>query len=122
MKRIKLIALAVVTTSAVLTLIYITSQKPRAWCSRQWAGIALLKGGYRSWTVRFCDGEAYIGGKRQPVVVTTNGFHKGYYSWPMFSHIDTRKIKITGPNPTNILKVNVFGEPKTNQNKQTYDK
>jgi hypothetical protein len=74
---------------------YVASQKPKVWCNRQWAGIALLNGGYRSWTMRFCDGEAFLDGKMQPVVITTNGYRKGYFSWPQFSHVDVRKLGIT---------------------------
>jgi hypothetical protein len=94
--RIKLwitVGLAAVVSSAVLG--YVASQKPQVWCNRQWAGIALIKGGYRSWTARFCDGEAEIDGKMQPVVVTTNGYRKGYFWWPQFGHVDVRKLGIT---------------------------
>lgn len=72
---------------------YVASQKPKVWCNHQWAGIALLKGGYRSWTMSFCDGQAFLDGKVQPVVITTNGYRKGYFSWPQFSHVDTRNLR-----------------------------
>lgn len=67
------------------------SQQPKVWCNRQWAGVALLKGGYRSWTISFCDG--FLGGiETQPVVVTATGYRKGYYHWPKFDHVDVREF------------------------------
>ena len=93
MKRKTLLVLCGAAVAAWLG--YVASQKPKIWCDRQWAGIALLKGGYRSWTMRFCDGEAFLDGKMQPVVVTTNGYRKGYFAWPQFSHVDVRKLGIT---------------------------
>jgi hypothetical protein len=44
-----------VAIGLVCWLGYLASQKPKVWCDREWAGVALLKGGYRSWTMRFCD-------------------------------------------------------------------
>lgn len=79
---------------------YVLSQRPGIGFTREWAQIYLLKGGYRSWTMRFCDGQALIDGKFQPVVITTNGYRAGYYSWPKFQHLDTRKLWITEPDST----------------------
>lgn len=75
---------------------YVAWQQPKVWCNKQWAGVALLRGGYRSWTVSFCDGQTWLDntGKLYPVVVTTNGYRKGFYRFPKFNHVDVRKLGI----------------------------
>ncbi len=78
------------------TVAYVLTQRPKVWCNRQWAGIALTKGGYRSWHVSFCDGEMLIGDKFHPVVLEGDG-RIGYYRWPRFGHIDVRKLGIDSP-------------------------
>lgn len=75
---------------------YVISQKPKIWCDREWAGICFVNGDYRSWSLRFCDGQTLIDGKMEHVVITTNGYRKGYYPWPKFRHVHVRNAKITG--------------------------
>jgi len=69
---------------------YLFSQQPRVWINRQWAGLSLLRGGYRSWSFSFSDGLTPIDGKWQPVVIETNGYRPGYFSWPKYAHVDLR--------------------------------
>lgn len=73
---------------------YLASQKPKISVNRQHAKLMLLKGGYRAWTLTFCDGETIIDGRWQSVVITTNGVRAGYYRWPRYSHVDVRKMKL----------------------------
>jgi len=75
---------------------YMLSQQPKIWCDRQWAGIALYKGGYRSWTLTFCDGFQRIDGKWQRVTITTNSIRKGYH-WPTYRHADLKRLGIAPP-------------------------
>lgn len=95
MRKNPLIAAWVAAVGCICWLGYVESQDVQVWCNEEWAGIALRKGGYRSWTMRFCDGHAPINGKWQPVVVTTNGLRRGYFYWPQFGHCDVRKLGIT---------------------------
>lgn len=90
MKRIITLALSIL---CVLTL-YILSQKPKVWFDTEWAGLCLTRGHYRSWTARFCDGQTWIDGKLQPVVIENGTVRKGHYHWPKFGHVDTKKLGI----------------------------
>jgi hypothetical protein len=91
-KMVKITLVGLVTIMVIGWLGYLASQQPKIWCNRQGAGIILLKGGYRSWTMRFCDGEAFIDGKMQPVVITPTGCRKGYFWRPQFGHLDVRGL------------------------------
>lgn len=90
-----LLTIAALVGLVIGATIYASTQRPKVWCDRQWAGIALYNGGYRSWTLSFCDGFAHLDGKWQPVVVETNGYRKGYFHWPKYGHVDVRKFGIT---------------------------
>jgi len=81
--------------SVILAGTYIWSQQPKIWWNRQHAGFALFRGGYRSWVIQFCDGETFINGKFQPVVVDElKGVRPGYYRWPRFRHSDLRELNL----------------------------
>lgn len=94
MKTIWITIRCLTVVLAVLT-IYILTQQPKVWCDRESAGIALLKGGYRSWKLRFCDGYVHRDGQWQPIVFTANTYRNGYFSWPKFSHVDVRKLELS---------------------------
>ena len=89
---------------------YIATQEPRIWCDAQSAGLAMCKGGYRAWTVSFCDGKAFLRGQWRPciytaveggrVVLDTNGVREGFYTVPRFRHCDLKCLGIPQP-PTN---------------------
>jgi hypothetical protein len=75
---------------------YASSQRPKVWWNDHTAGVALLKGGYRSWTLQFCDGYTLIDGKMQPVVVDDlKGVRPGHYRWPKFRYCDLRSVTRT---------------------------
>jgi hypothetical protein len=95
MKKTILKTVGTLAVACIGLLGYVATQQPKIWCDHQWAGVCLLKGGYRSWTMRFCDGDASIAGKMQPVVITPTGYRKGYFRWPQFNHVDVRKLGIT---------------------------
>ena len=77
---------------------YLATQQPKVWCDRQWAGLALYRGGCRSWTVSFCDGFAVfdddIGpGHWEPFTFGgPEGIQRGYHRWPQFNHADIRGL------------------------------
>lgn len=79
---------------------YLGSQQPKVWFDRQWAGMALYKGGYRSWTLSFCDGftvapGTYTNGivKMVPVTIDTKSGKMRYgYHWPTYAHTDIRRL------------------------------
>jgi hypothetical protein len=79
---------------------YIASRQPRVWCNRESAGLMLLRGGYRSWSVWFCDGFTEIDGRFQPVVIENGRVRLGYYRWPRFRHCDVRSLP-KAAEPTN---------------------
>lgn len=92
MKRKTILILRVFAAVLLFISAYILTQRPKVWCDQEWAGIALTRGGYRSWTMRFCDGRTWFDGKLKPVVITTNGYREGYFWFPQFNHVDVRKI------------------------------
>lgn len=91
---------------------YLCSQQPKVWFDRQWAGLALYKGGYRSWTLSFCDGFTIAPGtytnaiaKMVPVTIDekTGTLRYGYH-WPKYHHVDIRSLFLfpgTVVTPTN---------------------
>jgi len=56
--RLAKILACIFVISVIISLAYISTQKPKVWCNRQWAGLALYKGRYRSWCVTFRDGRS----------------------------------------------------------------
>ncbi len=84
--RVAIFALGLIS----LLTAYIASQQPNFWCNRLWVGMSLHKGHYRSWSVRFCDGEAIIDSKLTPVVIETNRLREGCYRWPQYRHVDMK--------------------------------
>ena len=71
---------------------YLGTQQPKVWFNRQWAGVALYRGGYRSWHLSFCDGfTVQVDGLLGPVVFKKNGeVRSGYYLLPKFGRADAR--------------------------------
>lgn len=96
--KARIIIATVAVAASLLWCGYIGSQQPHCWCNREWAGISLSKGGYRSWSMRFCDGmQSLPSGKMQPVVILPGGrIRNGYYRWPRFHHADVRKMIFWG--------------------------
>lgn len=89
-------ALVMVTAVLVVGMMsYVGTQKPRlSWNSEQF-GLILLKGGYRSWFLRFSDGHTVDG--RSVVIDERKGTMRyGYRWWPTYSHVDIRKLKLEG--------------------------
>jgi hypothetical protein len=72
--------------AAVAPLIWILTQRPRVWADRQWAGMALTRGHYRSWSVSFCDGFRLDESGMVPVVIENGKVRDGYFSSPRFAH------------------------------------
>jgi len=85
--------------SAVIA--YIGTQDPKFWWNDEWAGMMLRKGGYRSWSMRFCDGRTLgSDGKWKCVIIQgQTNMMVGRYWWPRFSHVDMRGY-ITNLNST----------------------
>lgn len=73
---------------------YLCSQAPKwSWHLEQF-GLVLTKGGYRSWTLSWCDCEVYDGHWRAVVVnKDRTGYRFGYRVWPKFVHCDVRNLK-----------------------------
>lgn len=88
---------------------YISTQQPKVWFDRQWCGLALCRGGYRSWTLSFCDGFTLAPLKKEittqdlshppietrfkmvPVTIDEKkGTMRYGYHWPTYSHSDLR--------------------------------
>jgi hypothetical protein len=95
---LKAALLGLMIGAVLASLAYISTQQPKVWFDRQWAGLALYRGGYRSWTLSFCDGftiapGTYTNGLAKMVPVTldlkTMKMRYGYH-WPTFSHSDLR--------------------------------
>ncbi len=95
--------------------VYISTQQPKVWFDRQWAGLALCKGGYRSWTLTFCDGftiapGSYTNGIAKMVPVTIDerkGTMRYGYHWPRYNHSDIRNF-LEGTPGNYRVKSNVF--------------
>lgn len=85
---------------AMALSIYISTQQPKLWLDRQWAGLALYKGGYRSWSLSFCDGftiapGTYTNALARMVPVTIDekqGTTRYGYHWPKYAHNDIRLL------------------------------
>lgn len=95
MKQILLMLVLALAGGAV----YVGSQQPHFWCNSEWAGISLVRGGYRSWTMRFCDGYTLHDGKWSPVtlkIISTNPPQTEilyrHYRFPAFAHTDARAL------------------------------
>lgn len=76
---------------------YLLTQQPKVFCNRESAGLVLLKGHYRSWSMTYSDGLTLIDGKFQPASFTMSngipvGMRKGY-RWPKLHHVDMENMK-----------------------------
>jgi hypothetical protein len=86
-------AIFLLSALAILSLAawYLHYQDAKIWCDRQWAGLALYRGGYRSWTLTFADGFTLENGKQVPITIDRGkGVVRRGYHWPQFAHTDIR--------------------------------
>lgn len=89
-------ALVIVTAVLVVGLMsYVGTQKPRLSLNSEQFGLMLLRGGYRSWFLRFSDGTT-PDGKSVVIDEKAGTMRFGYRWWPTYSHVDIRKLKIDG--------------------------
>jgi len=98
----------------VTLAIYLKTQDCKFWCDRQWAGVALYHGGYRSWSLTFCDGFVVDdAGKYHPITIHKKdgkGTLRRGYHWPQFTHRDFRGL-LTISEGTNLWSNNFSIRP-----------
>jgi hypothetical protein len=79
---------------------YVAHQNGRGVFGPEMTGLILTKGGYRSWSVSWCDGKLFDGKKWRPVSFigperAFTGMRIGY-RWPRYRHFDIRPLVESG--------------------------
>lgn len=78
--------------------VYVGMQQPRLSLNSERFGLILMRGGYRSWFLRFSDGHTFDqAGKWRSVVIGEDHWRYGYRIIPQFSHCDLRAFMRTHP-------------------------
>lgn len=112
--------MSVLVGSLLLLAGYVATQQPRFGASDESWQVILLKGGVRSWTLRWCEGHTWDG---RPVIYWKDGTHLEYrhYRWPKYEHFDIRWISlraittITNTHVYGSIRIDTHPEATTNQ-------
>lgn len=92
MKRPILILLLMLLLIAIGIAFY-WHEDVRFWCDSQSTGLALFRGGYRSWSLNYSDGSMWKRGKLVAVTIDEKaGTIREGYHWPKYRHVDMGQL------------------------------